>query len=112
MSLMRDETFAIAWRSTALRSLQADFSAASELWREADWLGGPCCGCFVHRRFGGGGRRIHFEHRPAALAQGLALPLHAGGDALYVRNFGSAKPHGVARAHLLFLKRIGLRNRR
>ena len=60
----------------------------------------------------GGRRRIHLEHRLATLAQGLALPLHAGGDAHHIGNFRDAKPHRVARTHLLLLRRIGPRSRR
>jgi len=38
------------------------------------------------------------EQRPAAVAQQLALPLHAGGDAVDLWNFGTAQPQRSQRA--------------
>src|SRR5262245_4498998 len=42
-----------------------------------------------------------FHHGTAAGADLVALADHAGGDPADVRDFARAKPHGIARAHLL-----------
>ena len=75
---------------------------------EVDRLAGFCGAGIGHRR---GDRRHILEDGLAAVTELGALLHHAGGDAIDIGNFGRAKPHSVAGAHLLLLGRIGIGGR-
>lgn len=55
---------------------------------------------------------LDLEHGPAAFRKLRALPHHARGDAVDIRNLRTAQPHRIPRAQLRLLRCVGMRYRR